>query len=461
MTDMRRWAGLKAVWAGRARPHPARLPLRNRILGIAFVALLAGALTMSVLQYRKAFTPVDRVTLLADHTGLQLNPGADVKLHGVVVGEVRAVASDGNGARVRLALNPDLTPQIPADVSAQLLPKSLFGERYVALVPPANAASRAIRAGAVIPQDRSSSAVELERVLDGALPLLQSIRPDHLAATLAAIATALEGRGDKLGETLVALDKYLEQLNPELPTIADDVRKLVTVLDTYDGALPDLLSLLRDVTVPMNTVSEKSAQLATLLAATTEAADSTRLFLERHGDQLIQLGDVSRPVLELLAVYAPEYPCVFAGLRAGQPRAEAVFDGGRMHITLEITRDNGKYQPGRDEPVYGARNGPLCWGLPDNPPIPAPEFPINDGYDYGADRPGPARLPVGIPGTAPGAPVTGPSMGSAGTSEEQNLLRPLIGAATGVPPVEVPDIAVILWGPLLRGAVVNAKEAAG
>jgi len=52
-------------------------------------------------------------------------------------------------------------------------------------------------------------------------------------------------------------------------------------------------------------------------------------------------------------------------------------------------------------------------------------------------------------------------MGSAGTSEEQNLLRPLIGAATGVPPVEVPDIAVILWGPLLRGAVVNAKEAAG
>jgi len=434
--------------------------MRNRILGIAFVALLAGAVTMSVLQYRKAFTPVDRVTLLADHTGLQLNPGADVKLHGVVVGEVRAVASDGSGARVRLALNPDLTPQIPADVSAQLLPKSLFGERYVSLVPPTNPASRSVRDGAVIPQDRSSSAVELERVLDGALPLLQSIRPDHLAATLAAIATALEGRGNKLGETLVALDNYLKQLNPQMPTIADDVRKLVTVLDTYDGALPDLLSLLRDVTVPMNTVSEKSAQLATLLAATTEAADSTRLFLERHGDQLIQLGDVSRPVLELLAVYAPEYPCVFAGLQAGQPRAEEVFASGRMRITLEITRDNGKYLPGRDEPVYGARNGPLCWNLP-NPPVPAPEFPINDGYDYGANRPPSAPIPVGIPGTVPGAPATGPSMGSAGTSEEQNLLRPLIGAATGVPPVEVPDIAVILWGPLLRGAVVSAREVTG
>jgi len=429
--------------------------LRNRILGVAFVALLAGGLTMSVLQYRKTFTPVDRVTLLADHTGLQLNPGADVKLHGVVVGEVRAVGSDGKGARVRLALDPDLTPQIPADVSARLLPKSLFGERYVALVPPDKPAGRPIRAGAVIPQDRSSSAVELERVLDGALPLLQSIRPDHLAATLAAIATALEGRGNKLGETLVALDNYLKQLNPEMPTIADDVRKLVTVLDTYDGALPDLLSLLRDVTVPMNTVRDQSDQLAMLLAATTGAADSTRLFLERHGDQIIQLGDVSRPVLELLAVYAPEYPCVLAGLQAGLPLAEEVFSTGRMRITLEITRDNGKYVPGRDEPVYGARNGPQCYGLP-NPPIPAPETPINDGYDYGAARPGPAKVPVGIPGTSP--PVAGPSMGPAGTAEEQNLLRPLIGAATGVPPVEVPDIAVILWGPLLRGVVVNAKE---
>jgi phospholipid/cholesterol/gamma-HCH transport system substrate-binding protein len=170
---------------------------------------------------------------------------------------------------------------------------------------------------------------------------------------------------------------------------------------------------------------------------------------------------VSRALLELLATYAPEYPCLLAGLQAGLPLAEEVFAGGRMHITLEITRDNGKYIAGRDEPVYGARNGPQCHGLP-NPPVPAPETPINDGYDYGGSRPGPAPLPVGIPGTAPaGGPGAGPSMGSAGTAEEQDLIRPLIGAATGVPPVEVPDIAVILWGPMLRGAVVNAREVVG
>jgi len=424
----------------------------QRILGIVFVAVLTGALSLSVLQYRKAFTPVDRVTLLADHTGLQLNPGADVKLHGVIVGEVREVDTRGRGARVTLALDPRLTPQIPADVSARLLPKTLFGERYVALVPPATASAHGIRAGATIPQDRSTSAVELERVLDNALPLLQSIRPDKLAATLAALATALEGRGDRLGRTLSTLDGYLAGLNAEMPTIAEDVRRLVTVLDTYSDAMPDLLALLRDVTVTANTVSDQREQLAALLADTTGAADTTRLFLVRHGDQLIQLGDVTRPVLELLAAYSPEYPCLLGTLVAVQPRADEVFRDGRMHITLEITRDGGKYVPGRDEPVYGARNGPDCHGIP-NPPVPAPEFPVDDGYDYGAGPGAAKRTPVGTSGT-----VQGP-MGSAGTAEEQSIVRPIVGAALGVPPVEVPDIAVILWGPLLRGAVVNVRSA--
>jgi phospholipid/cholesterol/gamma-HCH transport system substrate-binding protein len=427
--------------------------MRRRMLGIAFVVLLAAGLGLSVLQYRKAFTDVAWVTLRAARTGLQLSPGAEVKLRGVVVGEVRTVRSDGGGARLRLALDPALLAHIPAAVSARLLPKTLFGERYVALVPPPGPGTgRAIRDGDVIGQDRTTSGVELERVLDEALPLLQSIRPDRLATTLGALATALSGKGDQLGRDLVALDEYLAALNRDMPLIAEDVRRLAAVLDVYAGALPDLLAILRDAAVTAGTVAGQREQFAVFFADTTEAADVTRFFLQRHGDQLIRVGDVSRPLLELLAAYAPQYPCLMRGLVALQPRVEQVFAGGRMHITLEITRDNGKFRAG-DEPVYGARNGPDCRGLPD-PGVPAPETPINDGYDYGAARPGPARLPVGlVPGVVAAAGV--PSA-DAGTAEERKLLEPLVGAAMGIPPAEVPDIAVLLWGPLLRGAVVNA-----
>ncbi|WP_406079498.1 MCE family protein [Micromonospora sp. NBC_00858] len=427
--------------------------MRHRILGIVFIAVLTAALTASVLQYRKAFTPVDWVTLQAGRSGLQLSPGADVKVRGVVVGEVRSVGSEGVGATIRLALDPTSTPRIPADVSARLLPKTLFGERYVELVPPVGGNAVPIRDGAVITQDRSSTAVELERVLDEALPLLQAVRPDQLAATLGAIAAALEGRGEQLGANVERLDAYLRQLNPAMPTIAEDVRKLAVVLDSYDAALPDLLALLRDVTVTARTVTDQRAQLAAFLADTTDTADATRSFLDRHGDQLIELGQVSRPVLQLLATYAPEYPCLMSGLVALQPRVEEVFSGGRMHITLEVTRDGGKYEKGRDEPVYGAHGGPQCRGLP-QPGQPAPDVPVNDGYDRGGARPR-TPLPVGLPATAPAG--ASPAMGRAATGEERALVKPLVGAVTGILPAEVPDIAVLLWGPLLRGGVVHAR----
>ncbi|GAA1367880.1 MCE family protein [Catellatospora chokoriensis] len=413
--------------------------IRQRLLGAGFVLVLVSALTLSVLVYQRAFTPVEWVTLRTDHVGMQLSEGADVKLRGVVIGDVREIRADGAAATLRLALDPALIGLVPADVTARLLPKTLFGERYVELVPPATPAGQPLRPGAVIDQDRSASAVELEQVLDRALPVLQSIKPDKLAATLGALAYALEGRGDQLGRDLSTANAYLAALNEQMPLIATDVKRLAQVLDVYHGALPDLLALLRDVTVTARTVVDQRAELSRFLADTTDLAGRGRDFLDRHDARIVQVGQVSRPVLELLAAYAPEYPCLLRGLVALQPRVEKVFSTGRMHITLEVGRDNGKYTAGA-RPVYGADDGPQCRGLPD-PKVPAAQHPIDDGYDYGANR----------------SPLPFADMGPAGTAQEQALLKPLLGLAQGAGPEQVPDVAVLLWGPLLRGTVVNAS----
>jgi phospholipid/cholesterol/gamma-HCH transport system substrate-binding protein len=410
----------------------------KRLLGLAFVVVLAAAIGVAVLTYNKAFTPAVWVTLRADHTGMQLSEGADVKLRGVVVGDVRQITANGERAELRLALAPGAVRQIPSNVAARLLPRTLFGEKYVELVPPTGASPTPIAGGAVIAQDQTETAVELERVIDEALPLLQAIKPDALAATLGALAYALEGRGSQLGADISTVDRVLAQLNQQMPAIAEDVRRLVDVVNTYDGAADDILAILRNVTVTATTITDQRAQLAGFLADTADLADTTRTFLERYGDRIIQLGQVSRPVLELLAVYSPEYPCLLQGVVALQPQAEGVFATGRMHITLEITKDRGKYVAGRDEPVYGAKNGPNCRGLPD-PAVPAPEGRVNDGYGGGA-------APVAA------SPV---SMGFAGTAEERAVIKPLLAAANGVQVDQVPDVAVLLWGPLLRGAVVS------
>jgi phospholipid/cholesterol/gamma-HCH transport system substrate-binding protein len=427
--------------------------MRRRALGVAFLLVLALLAGLSVAVYRKTFVRVVAVTLDADHVGNQLTPAADVKLRGIVVGEVRSIRSTGDGARVRLALKPDLVPLVPANVAARLLPKTLFGERYVALVIPPGATAPPISAGAVIGQDRSVAAIELEQVFADVLPLLRTLQPEKLAATLTALAQALHGRGDRLGANLTSLGDYVRRLNPALPALAEDIRGVADVANTYAAAAPDLLGVLANLTVTSATIVSQRAALAAVLSQTTTAADETRGLLSANGDRLIRLSATSRPVLETLARYAPEYPCLLAGLAAFTPRAEKIFAGGALHITLEAVRDRGKYVPS-DRPAYIADSGPSCAGLP-TPQMPFGQRHIPDGS---APRGTGSLDALPTLGGAPAGFTAGSAdMGEAGGPAERSLLGALLAPSLHTTPDAVPDIAPLLFGPLARGMAVNVS----
>jgi len=65
-----------------------------------------------------------------------------------------------------LALSPGEVGSIPSNVTARILPKTLFGEKYVELEIPVDASSRPIAAGDVIEQ--SSVSIET-RLLHGTI----------------------------------------------------------------------------------------------------------------------------------------------------------------------------------------------------------------------------------------------------------------------------------------------------
>ena len=106
-------------------------------------------------------------------------------------------------------------------MTARILPKTLFGEKYVALQVPSSPSSGSIKAGDVIRESRV--AIEVERVLSDLYPLLRTVQPAQLNYTLTALADALEGRGDKLGNNLVVLDDYLKRMNPKIPLLVEDL----------------------------------------------------------------------------------------------------------------------------------------------------------------------------------------------------------------------------------------------
>jgi phospholipid/cholesterol/gamma-HCH transport system substrate-binding protein len=425
---------------------------RHRALGVAFLALLLFFVWATYAIFTKKFVDYVPVTLKTSHIGLQLPSLADVKVRGIIVGDVRDIRADGDGATLELAIDPDKASIIPANVTARILPKTLFGEKFVALQVPEDPSPRHIVAGAQITESRV--AIEVEKVLSDFYPLLRTVQPAQLNYTLTAIAQALEGRGEQVGENLVVLDDYLRRVNPQIPLLVDDLKKLGSVSQTYRSVVPELATLLRNSVTTGHTFVAKEQKIQALFDDVAGFSSTTRDFLERNGDNIIRLGELGAAQLPMYARYAPEYPCLLRGLVDVAPREAQVFRGYVLHINLEtLPRQPRGYNPG-DSPVNGDKRGPVdldrCrqvtagtynqTNLPPEALVPQ----IDDGVEY----------PLGKGRPAPAIDVTS---GYSGTAAERAVVNAVAGPAMGLPADQVPDLASLLFAPLARGTEVSLR----
>ena len=439
------------------RPGERAETLRRRVVGAVFISVIVLFLASTVAAYQKVFTPAVNVLLRTDRVGNQLLPPSDVKVRGLVVGEVRRVRATASGADLELALQPDKTHLIPAGVTARLLPKTLFGERYVSLVLPPGPSPEPLREDDVIEQDRSHASIELEKVLSDLMPVLQAVRPDKLATTLNTVSMALDGRGEQLGETLVATNRYLEQFNPVLPELKGNIQALADVSHLYADTTPELTQALRDLAVNHRTVADQRAGLDRLYRTVTTAAGDLDGFLRANKENIIGLNAASRPNMELLARYAPEYPCLFDDLADAVPRLDQVAGKGTdtpgvIRLRVEVSDSADKYLPGKDEPQWQDERGPRCY---DQVPMPG-DLPGGGPPEDGSTHP-PARESSGPPASTSPSSFTGPSGSIQQSPAEQRLLSVLLSPSTGMRPNEVPDWSTLLVGPVYRGAEVTVR----
>ncbi|GGZ22760.1 MCE family protein [Streptomyces nitrosporeus] len=432
---------------------PKAQKARRRLAGAAFVLVPVVLVWVSVSVYEKDFTEVATVTVRTGSVGNEMHDNAEVKLRGVVIGHVTDIRADGDGARLTLAIEPDRIGQVPADVTAQMLPTTLFGERFVALVPPAVPSARPLSAGAVIPQDRSSNAIELEEVLDNVLPMLTAVKPEKLSATLGAVSQALRGRGDKLGDTLVTLDAHLKEFNPQLPTLNEDIKQLVKVSHLYADAAPDVLDALTDFTTTSGTVAEQQAGLASLYGSTTASANDVTAFLRKNKDNLIRLSASGRPTLELLAEYSDAFPCTLRTMAGFVPAMDKALGKGTgapgLHVTVKTVESKGKYVAGKDTPVYGSTGGPHCYSVP----YTGRTVPTADVRTAPVTAPKDTRKApeAGEPAVDDGA------LGLPNSPQESRLVNELVAPSLKVQPQSLPDWSSVLIGPAFRGAEVKLK----
>ena len=101
---------------------PSRL--KRVLLGLAFFLVLILFLGWSITSYNKTFKSVVNVSLETDSVGNALPMNADVKVRGMIVGEVRSASTVDGVVTSQLAIDPDKAPLIPSNATARLLPKT-------------------------------------------------------------------------------------------------------------------------------------------------------------------------------------------------------------------------------------------------------------------------------------------------------------------------------------------------
>jgi len=421
----------------------------HRVLGVAFLALLLFFVWGTYAIFTKRFVEVVPVTLQTSNIGLQLPALADVKIRGVLVGEVREMTADGDGVELELGIFPDQTRTIPANATARILPKTLFGEKYVALQVPESPSGESIAAGDVIRE--SEVGIEVERVLSDLYPLLRTVQPAEINYTLTAIATALEGRGEAIGENLVILDDYLRRTNPKIPLLIDDLQKLGEVSDVYREVVPELANLLRNGVKTGSTFVEKEQKIQALFNDVASFSSTSRDFLEQNGENIIRLSEQGQAQLPLLAKYSPEYPCLVEGITGALPRMEESFRNYTLNINLETIPRQPRGYGSADTPAYADERGPIstaaCRAAPSYSQDRLP------GRRYAPNLKTGVNYPLGKR-VAPGFDV---SSGFAGTTAERSVVNAIAGPAMGVSADDVPDVATLLFGPIARGTEVSVR----
>ncbi|WP_026917350.1 MCE family protein [Gordonia shandongensis] len=432
--------------------------VKRRLLGLLFFVVVIGLLAVSVLKFRGTFDDYAIVTLKTDDAGNALVQNADVKANGVVVGTVKNVdVKTGGQVVVELGIKPDQLKNLPSKTTARVLPKTLFGERYVALQVPTNVSST-LHDGSEIHTDKKGNSKEVEDLFDALMPVIEAIPPQDLNVTLTSISQAIGGNGQQLGETIDRLDTIFRRVNANMDDLQGTIRGLASFSQTYAEAVPSIIDALDNLRITGNTVVEREGDLRSTIETVGVAAVDGTKFLKKNKKDMVDLFVDSEGFLKGLAQQSPTFGCMFNNFATIIPKTGAIVGKGTknpgVRVNLQFVNPRGRYLPNQDEPRMLWREPPARCYAPATNGRPFPQYP-GGGIPDGSYQP-PSRNAG--PSTWPDLPQPQFSaMPGAGDDDYEAKLRTIYAASSGTRPEEVPSWVVGVGAGSLQGAQVTIK----
>ncbi|OBK47568.1 MCE family protein [Mycobacterium sp. 1081908.1] len=345
------------------------------LAGLATIVLIGLVFAVAIGLFQGSFTTSVPVTVVSPRAGLVMNPEAKVKMRGVEVGKVASIDVRPNGEAVlHLAMQPSQMHLIPANVLVDIASTTVFGAKFIELVPPAEPSPQSLRAGQVL--EGKHVTVEINTVFQQLTSLLSTIDPAKLNETLGALASAVNGRGHKIGQMLRDLDSFLATQEPSLPALSHDLEALPAVSEAYADAAPHLLATTDNAVRISKTIVDEQQNLDAFLISSIGLADLGNEVVGGNRQALTDDLHLLVPTTDLLNQYHQALYCGIAGSLGNLHAPDLPEPMVKVTVVLGLGAERYRYPS--NLPKVAATGGPQCRDLPVVPFDVAPPFVVTD-----------------------------------------------------------------------------------
>lgn len=356
---------------GRPKPRAYVRPL----MGLATVVVILAIVAVAIGLFNSEFTETVPVTVVSPRAGLVMNPEAKVKMRGVVVGKVESIEERPNGQAVlHLAMQPSAMHLIPYNVIVDIASTTVFGAKFVELVPSDQPSQRSLQPHQVL--EGKNVTVEVNTVFQQLTSLLSNIDPAKLNETLGAIASAVNGRGHKIGQALSDLNAFLAKQDPALPALNHDLSVLPVVSNAYADAAPDLIGSAENAIRISKSIVEEQQNLDAFLISSIGLADIGNEVIGGNRQALTDVLHLLLPTTNLTNEYHQALWCGLSGSLVNLHSPNLPEPMIKVLVYLGFGAERYRYPS--NLPKVAATGGPQCQTLPVVPFDVAPPFVVAD-----------------------------------------------------------------------------------
>ena len=274
-------------------------PRRYQLGALALVAVLlvVGALVLLNQGGTK------RGTAYFDQT-VNLYPDDEIRVLGVPVGTITAIAPAGDQVRVDFEYDDEVT--IPANATAAIISPSLVGIRFIQLGPGYTGGPE-MPDGAVIPIARTASPAEWDRIKREVQDLAAALGPQAQASSgaltrlLDTTDANLGGQGPAIRRTVTDLSRAVSTLSDGRQDLFATIRNLGVLIRAIKDADAQVARFQTQLARVSGVLAENRSNLATALDTVTTKLPVVERFIRDNRSQLVTDVEKLRDVTSNLA----------------------------------------------------------------------------------------------------------------------------------------------------------------